>query len=149
MNSGLNFVLHCGLRSETQCHTPPSRSCLGLQVASCLPVFLSSGTAGAINQLPPELAPSARVWPAPQQHKPVSSGLLLLQGTPLSSFQHPRCCRKYSLLFLFPGFQGNLHWHFRAVKPFFVKSPQFIGCFNISLLVCIHLGALLWCLWCP
>lgn len=40
------------LCSETQCHVPPSQSCLGLQVTSCLPVFLSSGTAGAINQPP-------------------------------------------------------------------------------------------------
>lgn len=50
------------LCSETQCHAPLSQSCLGLQVTSCLPVFLSSGTAGAINQLPPA-NPAASVCP--------------------------------------------------------------------------------------
>lgn len=60
MNSVLNPVLHSALRCETQCHAPPSQSRLGLQVASCLPVFLSSGTAGAINQNPPPpLSPSS------------------------------------------------------------------------------------------
>lgn len=49
------------LCSETQCHAPLSQSCLGLQVTSCLPVFLSSGTAGAINQLP--LSPVVSVCP--------------------------------------------------------------------------------------
>lgn len=53
MNSVLNPALHSALRGETQCHAPPSRWRLGLQVASCLPVFCSSGTAGAINQSPP------------------------------------------------------------------------------------------------
>lgn len=61
-------VALAALSSETQCHEPLSQSCLGLQVTSCLPVFLSSGTAGAINQL--RLSPgvsvcSALLWPAP------------------------------------------------------------------------------------
>lgn len=58
----LQLCAHRPEPSETQRHATLSPSCLGLQVTSCLPVFLSSGTAGAINQLP--LSPVVSVCPA-------------------------------------------------------------------------------------
>lgn len=92
------------LCSETQCHAPLSQSCLGLQVTSCLPVFPSSGTAGAINQLPP--SPVVSVCPVrpPQQHQTVSSGVSLLQGT-LLDFYKRECCCKFKRRF--PGLSGR------------------------------------------
>lgn len=96
------------LCSETQCHAPLSQSCLGLQVTSCLPVFLSSGTAGAINQLP--LSPVVSVCPVrpprQQQHQTVSSGPSLLRGTLLHFYQH-KCSYEF-ILCLFAGFLDGL-----------------------------------------
>lgn len=104
MNSVLNPVLHSALRCETQCHTPPSQSRLGLQVASCLPVFLSSGTAGAINQNPPP-PPLAWVWTATQHYKGVSS-------------EHFSASSPH-----FQAFPDSLVWHFPAGEPFSPTTP--------------------------
>lgn len=109
MNSGLNSALHYALCCETQCHALLSQSCLGLQVTSCLPVFLSSGTAGAINQLP--LSPVVSVWPGLTTNNNNIMGLshLVRRSFRGHFFSHTKIVFELNVIRrLFPGFQDKL-----------------------------------------
>ena len=125
------FAALVALCSETQCCAPRSHLCLGLQVTSCLPVFPSSGTAGAINQLP--LSPVVSVcsaWPPQQQQqqqrRTASSGLSLLWG--IHGFEF-KLCRQVVLNSLYILIQ----WFYSFLLLFFSKSYILTDDFCISL----------------
>lgn len=120
MNSVLNPALHSALRCETQCHTPPSESRLGLQVASCLPVFLSSGTAGAINQPPPHCV---CLW-SDQKHNSTRASHRVLRG---EGGEHFSPSFPY-----FQAFQDSHIWYFHAEGKLSVQSCQPIDSFGLS-----------------
>lgn len=107
--------LHSALRCETQCHTPPSQSRLGLQVASCLPVFFSSGTAGAINQSPPQFTPVVSVCEGLTSNT-------ALQGCLLRSSGGTLLC----VFFLFPGFSEQSHLTFSCCGTFLYNHANLL-----------------------
>lgn len=157
MNSGLNSALHYALRSETQCHAPLSQSCLGLQVTSCLPVFLSSGTAGAINQrtptpTPPE--PRCVRLHRPDHHK---NNMRLSHLVCRSSRGHFSASINANIVFEVFFFNQAFRTRFLNFRCCSLTVETFIFFVKIIPTYCrfglftpiLTLGAVLWCLWWP